>query len=99
MVLATAAHGQSLEAVANWNRILIESVVLPGANPPTVFVHRGKHIAYKERVDHVQACILQGGEGRVPAQLTQGQVPVLVDFYLSDSKNCNLSHCFTSLQF
>jgi len=40
MVLATAAHGQSLEAVANWNRILIESVVVPGANPPTVFVHR-----------------------------------------------------------
>jgi hypothetical protein len=40
MVVATAAHGQSLEAVATWNRILIESVVVPGANPPTIFVHR-----------------------------------------------------------
>ena len=40
MGVATAAHGQSLEAVATWNRILIESVVVPGANPPTIFVHR-----------------------------------------------------------
>ena len=40
VVLATPAQGQSLEAVAHWNRILIESVVVPGANPPTVFVHR-----------------------------------------------------------
>jgi hypothetical protein len=34
------AHGQSADVVATWNRILIEAVVVPGANPPTVFVHR-----------------------------------------------------------
>lgn len=34
------ARAQSVDMVATWNRILIESVVVPGANPPTVFVHR-----------------------------------------------------------
>lgn len=34
------AHAQSVDVVATWNRILIDAVVVPGANPPTVFVHR-----------------------------------------------------------
>ena len=33
-------HGQSLDIVATWNQILLTAVVAPGANPPTVFVHR-----------------------------------------------------------
>ena len=35
-----AALGQSLDAVIRWNRVLLDAVVVPGANPPTVFVHR-----------------------------------------------------------
>ena len=38
--LPTPAHAQSFDTVATWNRILNEAVVVPGANPPTVFVHR-----------------------------------------------------------
>lgn len=37
---APAAHAQRLETVVQWNRLMQEAVVTPGANPPTVFVHR-----------------------------------------------------------
>lgn len=40
IALPTAARGQSFAAVATWNRIMNEAVVVPGANPPTIFVHR-----------------------------------------------------------
>ena len=33
-------EAQSLDVVIRWNRILLDGVVTPGANPPTVFVHR-----------------------------------------------------------
>lgn len=33
-------HAQSFDVVATWNRILLDAVVVPGANPATVFVHR-----------------------------------------------------------
>ena len=35
-----AAEAQSLDVVIKWNRILLDAIVVPGANPPTVFVHR-----------------------------------------------------------
>jgi hypothetical protein len=34
------AQAQSLDTVIRWNRILLDAIVVPGANPPTVFVHR-----------------------------------------------------------
>jgi hypothetical protein len=34
------ADAQSLDVVTRWNRIMLDAVVTPGANPPTVFVHR-----------------------------------------------------------
>ena len=34
------ASAQSLDVVIRWNRIMLDAVVTPGANPPTVFVHR-----------------------------------------------------------
>jgi hypothetical protein len=34
------ALGQSLDMVLRWNRVMLDAVVVPGANPPTVFVHR-----------------------------------------------------------
>ena len=34
------ATAQSLDVVIRWNRIMLDAVVTPGANPPTVFVHR-----------------------------------------------------------
>jgi hypothetical protein len=36
----SAASAQSLDVVIRWNRIMLDAVVTPGANPPTVFVHR-----------------------------------------------------------
>ncbi len=36
----TPARAQSLDTVIRWNRILLDAVVVPGANPATVFVHR-----------------------------------------------------------
>ena len=36
--MPTAA--QSLDTVVQWNRVMLEAVVTPGANPATVFVHR-----------------------------------------------------------
>jgi hypothetical protein len=36
----TAAIAQSPDVVIRWNRIMLDAVVVPGANPPTVFVHR-----------------------------------------------------------
>lgn len=37
---AATASAQSLDVVIRWNRIMLDAVVVPGANPPTVFVHR-----------------------------------------------------------
>lgn len=34
------AHAQRVDTVLEWNRLMQEAVVTPGANPPTVFVHR-----------------------------------------------------------
>ena len=34
------AMAQSLDVVTRWNRIMLDAVVTPGANPPTIFVHR-----------------------------------------------------------
>lgn len=34
------SEAQSLDTVTRWNRIMLDAVVVPGANPPTVFVHR-----------------------------------------------------------
>ena len=33
-------EAQSLDTVVRWNRVMLDGVVAPGANPPTVFVHR-----------------------------------------------------------
>jgi hypothetical protein len=40
LALAQPAEAQRLETVVVWNRLMQEAVVTPGANPPTVFVHR-----------------------------------------------------------
>jgi hypothetical protein len=40
VLIATAAHAQTAAVVLKWNGILLDAVVAPGANPPTVFVHR-----------------------------------------------------------
>jgi hypothetical protein len=40
LALAQPAEAQRLEIVVAWNRLMQEAVVTPGANPPTVFVHR-----------------------------------------------------------
>jgi hypothetical protein len=37
---STTAAAQSLDTVIKWNRIMLDAVVAPGANPSTVFVHR-----------------------------------------------------------
>jgi hypothetical protein len=37
---SATATAQSLDVVIRWNRIMLDAVVVPGANPPTVFVHR-----------------------------------------------------------
>jgi hypothetical protein len=34
------AGAQSLDTVLQWNRVMLERIAAPGANPPTVFVHR-----------------------------------------------------------
>jgi hypothetical protein len=34
------ARAQTLDTVVRWNRVMLDAVVAPGANPPTVFVHR-----------------------------------------------------------
>jgi hypothetical protein len=34
------ATAQSLDVVIRWNRVMLDAVVVPGANPATVFVHR-----------------------------------------------------------
>lgn len=33
-------EAQSLDTVVRWNRVMLDAVVAPGANPATVFVHR-----------------------------------------------------------
>lgn len=38
--IAADATAQSLDTVIRWNRIMLDAVVTPGANPATVFVHR-----------------------------------------------------------
>jgi hypothetical protein len=38
--ISATASAQSLDVVIRWNRIMLDAVVVPGANPPTVFVHR-----------------------------------------------------------
>jgi hypothetical protein len=35
-----AVEAQTFDTVARWNRVMLDAVVVPGANPPTVFVHR-----------------------------------------------------------
>jgi hypothetical protein len=40
LAFAPCAHAQRLETVLRWNLLMQEAVVTPGANPPTVFVHR-----------------------------------------------------------
>lgn len=40
LALPAAGRAQTLDTVISWNRVLLEAVVTPGANPPTVFVHR-----------------------------------------------------------
>lgn len=40
LAVAPPAHAQRLETVITWNRLMQDAVVTPGANPPTVFVHR-----------------------------------------------------------
>ena len=37
---SATASAQSLDVVIKWNRIMLDAVVVPGANPATVFVHR-----------------------------------------------------------
>jgi hypothetical protein len=37
---AMPAEAQSLDTVVQWNRVMLEAVVAPGANPATIFVHR-----------------------------------------------------------
>lgn len=40
LTLPAAAAAQSADTVLRWNRIMLDAVAAPGANPPTVFVHR-----------------------------------------------------------
>jgi hypothetical protein len=40
LAFVPCAHAQRLETVLRWNVLMQEAVVAPGANPPTVFVHR-----------------------------------------------------------
>ena len=40
VALPVNAAAQSLDAVVRWNRVLLDAIVVPGANPSTVFVHR-----------------------------------------------------------
>lgn len=35
-----ALQAQSLDTVVRWNRVLLDAIVVPGANPSTVFIHR-----------------------------------------------------------
>ncbi len=38
--IPTTANAQSLDTVVRWNRVMLDAVVTPGANPATIFVHR-----------------------------------------------------------
>ena len=40
LAIPVPAPGQSLDMVVRWNRVMLDAVVVPRANPPTVFVHR-----------------------------------------------------------
>ncbi len=40
LAVPTTVLAQSLDVVIRWNRLMLDAVVVPGANPPTVFVHR-----------------------------------------------------------
>jgi hypothetical protein len=40
MIPPMAVQAQSLDTVVRWNRVLLDAIVVPGANPSTVFVHR-----------------------------------------------------------
>jgi hypothetical protein len=40
LAVPSPAYAQRFETVLTWNRLMQEAVVAPGANPPTVFVHR-----------------------------------------------------------
>ena len=40
LLITSTARAQSLDVVIRWNRIMLDAVVAPGANPATVFVHR-----------------------------------------------------------
>jgi hypothetical protein len=39
-LLSHPAGAQTLDTVLRWNRVMLDAVVAPGANPATVFVHR-----------------------------------------------------------
>ncbi|MFN2444119.1 MAG: vanadium-dependent haloperoxidase [Vicinamibacterales bacterium] len=39
-VFPIAAQAQSLDTVVRWNRVLLDGIIVAGANPSTVFVHR-----------------------------------------------------------
>src|SRR5258706_7303148 len=55
---------------------------------------RGKHIANKQCINLVHAGILHGGEGGVTTDLTQGKIPMLINFDLTNSKYSDFSHSF-----
>jgi hypothetical protein len=40
LLLSNSAQAQRIETVVEWNRLMQDAVVTPGANQPTVFVHR-----------------------------------------------------------
>lgn len=40
LAVPAPAYAQRFETVLTWNRLMQQAVVAPGANPPTVFVHR-----------------------------------------------------------
>jgi hypothetical protein len=56
----------------------------------------GDHIAHKKRVDLFYASILHGGKGGITPDLTQGLLPMLAYFCLTNSQNGYFSHTVNS---
>jgi len=55
LVVSVEARAQRLDTVLEWNRAMQEAVVTPGANPPTVFVHRPMAIVSAAMFDAANA--------------------------------------------
>ena len=81
-------------------RFELDGLLVPGSDPVAeegsqliLPAHQGRqHVSNVQGLHLLHSAILHGGQGRVPANLPQGLIPVLPDRCLSDPKDRYLSH-------